>query len=178
MKINKIDFNCDDIGIISTLTFFSIFWFGYNKYFRPSDPSKKHLMSGCVFNIPKKIQPFCLIHAKRFSKIQQEKCLDKWSIGHIFIYFISGLFFPKRYLFVLLISIFCEIFEYYAGFRGRISDLFVNLFGYIIGSLFHNYFFKNYREKFCKIKNRFLFCIPILIILLILLYVNRNPNWV
>lgn len=170
-------YDCDNIGILTTLTFFSMFWYGYNKFFRPNNPKIKHLMSGCVIDIPKKMQFIFPANAKSYDKIQYESCFDKWSLGHFFIYFVSGLFFPHKYLFVLLISTLCEVFEYFVGFKYRLSDLFINLLGYTIGSLLHNNGFTEYRKIFCQYHDKCLICVPILLLLLVLLYKNKNPNW-
>ena len=42
------------LSIISILTFFSIFWFLYNGFIRPTDPKKSHLMGHCLLDIPKR----------------------------------------------------------------------------------------------------------------------------
>lgn len=81
---------------------------------------------------------------------------DYWSIVHAILYFILGCIFPGRYLMILIISVFWEIFESYSGthdmtlfgycinvdtdgnrgefWYGRVSDVLLNLFGYILGT--------------------------------------------
>jgi hypothetical protein len=61
---------------------------------------------------------------------------DWWTVGHLLIYFTLGLFVPKHYLLILVISILCESYEYISGWRARwLLDPISNMIGYIIGSL-------------------------------------------
>ena len=56
---------------------------------------------------------------------------------HIVMYIILGMFIPGKLLFVLVLSVVCEIFEYFSGWRARwILNPVANVLGYWIGSFF------------------------------------------
>jgi hypothetical protein len=167
------------VSIISILTFFSIFWLLYNGIIRPKDPKQSHLMGHCVFNIPNKLKIFFPIMAKRFKNIFSfEKCLDMWSLSHLFIYFISGLFIPGEYTFIIIFSILCEIFEFFGGYRAKLSDIFVNFAGYYLGSNISISIIRKYGETMNNNKHLTIYSIPLLIILLFLLVFVRKKEWI
>lgn len=136
MKLNK-----DLQNFICSLTFFTFLWAFYNSVIRPKDLNAKIFMDKCVINIDDKLKPaFPAINHK--NEIIHEKCLDGWSLGHFILYLVTGIVSPGHYKLVFGISIFCEIFEKYSKQRARISDLYTNMVGYIIGSML---------SKSCKI---------------------------
>jgi TctA family transporter len=102
--------------------------------------------------------------------------IDGWSIGHIMVYISIGLFFPGKYLAVLVISILCEAYEYAVGWRARwLLDPVVNMVGYILGSLIEKY----YKHDFYKrMKNVLMFhhigcSFSLVTLLLLILFVNQ-----
>ena len=167
-----------NLGILFILTFFSIFWCVYNTFFRPEDPNKPHFMGYSLIEYPKKLQAFLPIIAKRFKNIQYDKYFDMWSLVHFIIYFISGLLIPNQYLFVIFLSISCEIFEYFAGYRCKMSDIFINFIGYFLGSLIKIDSLNIITDFLINNSNFTIYSIPFLAILLINLVVIRRKNWV
>jgi len=159
------------INILIILTFFTILWAFYNYVIRPKDLSKKHFMGGCVIDIPEKIQPLCPI-INYENEVGPEKCLDKWSVGHIVIYFVLGLCQPGEYKLVLGTSVACEIFENMIKHRARMSDIYVNMFGYIIGSYLNQYYKINLKGCQKHVKP----CILILIVSGLCLIASRKQS--
>jgi hypothetical protein len=175
--MEKLSIDCNHQGIVFVLTIATVYWFVYNRYFRPIDRTIPHLMGKTFLNLNKNIQVFFPYLIRGHNKLQYEDILDYWSVGHFITYFIAGLFFPKKYVFVLIFSVLCESFEYFAGYRGRMSDLYVNLFGYFIGIIINHKTLDDVNIKFClNKKNYILLCIPVMIILLHLLYKLRLRN--
>jgi hypothetical protein len=90
----------------------------------------------------------CLIGTeKKINGVIFNGCLDYWHVAHVILYILIGLLYPNDYLFVLVISIIWEVYEHFM-FKYiikksncnensclRIEDIFLNLFGYFIGSL-------------------------------------------
>ena len=78
--------------------------------------------------------------------------LDGWSIAHFTLYIILGMLFPNRYLFFFVMSVFWEGMEHETGKRdvyffdkkilnkgqmyGKVSDVAVNMAGYILGTYY------------------------------------------
>jgi hypothetical protein len=67
----------------------------------------------------------------------EEGDINIWTVMHFVIYFIAGLLFPNRYLFMLGASLFCEFFELMiASYNSKwIVDPIFNMFGYWLGNL-------------------------------------------
>lgn len=89
----------------------------------------------------------CLIgEEKKVNGILFNSCLDYHHIIHIILYFIIGLIYPNNYFLIFIISIGWELYEHlmfkYVIKKTncndiicfRIEDIFLNLFGYFIGS--------------------------------------------
>lgn len=114
--------------IIVVLTFFTFLWAFYNQCIRP----KRHFMGECVLDLPP------IIPMIKDNKLVKEKCLDGWSFGHLLIYITAGYFSPNKYKLIFLFSLATELLENYYDIRARTSDLFMNLFGYFIGSYYSN----------------------------------------
>lgn len=170
----KLKIDCNHQGIVFVLTIATVYWFVYNRYFRPIDRTIPHFMGKTFIDLHKNIQLFFPFLIKNNNKVLYEDKLDFWSVGHFVTYFIAGLFFPNKYLFVLVFSISCELFEYFAGYRGRMSDLYVNLLGYYLGSIINHKKLDDVNIKFCiNKKNYIIICIPLMLILLHLLYKLR-----
>lgn len=120
--------------IIWVLAFWILLWWSYNFLIRTPD---FHPMGIVLFDMPHVLK--CTI--KEVSRTPEKndcnnaKC-DMWSIGHLLIYISIGYIFPNHYLFILILSILCEAFEYIVGWRARwICDVLTNMIGYILGSL-------------------------------------------
>lgn len=72
--------------------------------------------------------------------------LDCWSASHFVLYTIIGFMFPHLWGIVLTVSVLWEVFEFIGGrcervitgrqvyWRGRWSDLLVNLVGFVLGA--------------------------------------------
>jgi hypothetical protein len=175
--MNKFNIDCNNQGIIFVLTIATVYWFSYNKYFRPIDREIPHLMGKTLINLNENIKILFPYLIRGNNKLQYEDRLDYWSGGHFITYFIAGLFFPNKYFFVLIFSVLCELFEYFAGYRGRMSDLYVNLLGYYLGSIINHKKLDDVNIKFCfNKKNYIIVCIPLMLILLYLLYKLRLRN--
>jgi hypothetical protein len=167
------------LSIISILTFFSIFWFLYNGFIRPKDPKQPHLMGHCVLNIPNNLKKLFPIMAKRFKNfLSFEECFDMWSLSHLFIYFVSGLFIPGEYPFVIILSIMCETFEFFGGYRAKLSDIFVNFLGYWMGSNLKIPNIRKYGNILNSNDHLTVYSIPFLFILLSLLVYVRKSEWI
>ena len=174
--LNKI--NCKDLGVLVILTFFTLIWLIYNSLIRPSDPNKSYLFGKCFINIPKSLQIlFPHMSKKEGLKISYEECLNVWSLGHVATYFTAGLIVPERYLTVIIISLLCEIYEYFAGYRARLSDIFVNFLSYFIASQIRVKALHKYGDIMCQYKNISYLCIPIALILLTLLVTFKESHW-
>jgi len=97
------------------------------------------------------------------------------ALVHIIIYLIAGLFFPSNYLCIMILSMSCELFEYFIGARARLSDIVNNMIGYTIGS-----YFNTYNPIKINIDDKLLSCTIISFIVLTLsiiaLYINRKIN--
>jgi len=77
-------------------------------------------------------------------------CLDFWHIAHILLYILVGILYANNYILILVISIIWEFYEHlmfkYLIKKSncnelscmRIEDIFLNLFGYFIGSFIGN----------------------------------------
>jgi hypothetical protein len=76
-----------------------------------------------------------------------EKCFDIWSVIHFVIYLVAGMMFPNEPRMVISLSISCEIFELLIGCRGRLSDVPVNILGYMVGSSLHRGSYKVPKES-------------------------------
>ena len=120
----------NQFGVLYVLTIFTCLWGLYLFNFKSKDPNSKYLLGECVtdYSIPMPL-------INRYWELDYEKCLDGWSINHLCIYLVTGMLFPNEYLMVFLLSLICEIMEILGRSRGRLSDIIVNLVGYLIGSL-------------------------------------------
>ena len=119
---------CNIEGIIFVLTvslifFYIIAYIGNILTIKQLNFIKKN---SNIINYNKNIQFLFPYLKKNKNEILYETGLDFWSILHIVIYSIAGLIFPNEYGCIILFSILCEIFEYFAGFRARTSDIFIN----------------------------------------------------
>lgn len=161
----------DVVGIIMFMTFFTFLWAFYNFFIRPADMNTPHLLGGTLFNYP-----FYVPMINRNGKLVQEYSFDKWAFVHIIIYLIAGLFFPSNYLCIFILSISCEIFEYFIGARARLSDIVNNMIGYSIGS-----YLSRYNPINIHIDDKLVGCtiisVIVLIVSIIALYINRKVNY-
>ncbi len=132
-------FRNNERGILLVLAVSTTIWV-LLKYFikEPKDPS-----IGCIFPLPDGLAP--MIDAE--GNFGYEKCFDIWSVGHFVIYLMAGMMFPDEPRMIISLSVLCEIFELLIGCRGRLSDVFVNLSGYMVGSSLHRGSFKVPKES-------------------------------
>jgi hypothetical protein len=132
--------------LISIAIFHTIIWF-----------KKETIMinhNECLFGKEKKVNGMLF-----------NSCLDYHHISHIILYFIIGLIYPNNYFFIFIISIGWEFYEHLT-FKYvikktncndiicfRIEDIFFNLFGYFIGSIFSTYLLRYYSYQIIHLYN-------------------------
>lgn len=125
-------------------------WWMYNYFIRT--PSF-HPLGTIFLHVPSWIQnltPNVSLNPKK----NDPKLLniDGWSIGHVLIYATIGLFFPGKYIEILLISFLCETYEYAVGWRARwLLDPVANMIGYIAGSLAEKHYNFNLYNRLKRI---------------------------
>ena len=170
--LNKID--CKDLSVIVMLTFFTGIWCIHNCIIR-SKHKTDGVLNKCTINIPVYIRFLFPSIVKK--KLLQEKCLNMWALGHSLTYFITGLIIPNRYKTVIILSILCEIYEYFVGYQSKLSDVFVNTFSYFIGSKINIKYLRSYDKTICKYKNIFYLSIPICILFLYLICIYKKDDW-
>lgn len=111
-------------------------WYIYNSYIRTQD---FHPLGKTQFYTPECLScgiPYVSINPLK-NNCKYVK-FDGWSIIHFIIFFIGGMILPDYYGTVFILSILCEVYEYYAGWRSRfIIDPLVNMLGYYVGQ--HTY---------------------------------------
>ena len=73
----------------------------------------------------------------------------------------------------ILLSILCETYEYFAGYRAKMSDLFVNLFGYFLGSLIKIDALKTGSTFLINNPDITVYSIPVLCVLLYIMIIVR-----
>jgi hypothetical protein len=89
----------------------------------------------------------CIIGSeKKVDGILNKGCIDIWMVYHILFWVLIGLLAPNRWLLVSSLSVGWELSEHVAFkyiikncdslFCGRVEDIFFNLLGYGIGTLF------------------------------------------
>jgi hypothetical protein len=123
--------------LIALLLFWNTLWLIYNKFIRIhfKDPINGDPMSVFKIDLPKSLKG----HIRNVSKTPEmnnpdDESINGWSIGHIMIYLSIGLFIPNSYTFVILISLFNELYEYAFYWRSRwLVDPTTNMLGYILG---------------------------------------------
>ena len=130
-------FKLYEINYILVILFVScLVWWSYNCFVRP----KKHFLGETIYDPPHwfKCNPLVKNISINPKKNKCEKItVDGWTVMHIVMYIVLGMFIPGKLLFVLVLSVVCEIFEYFSGWRARwIFDPAANILGYWIGSLF------------------------------------------
>ena len=111
-----------------------LLWWPYNRFVR----QHVHFMGTVIWDPPRWIK--CDIFPNISNNPKKNLCekvnIDMWSVGHFVLYTAIGLLVPGKYAFVLALSIACEIFEYYSGWRAKwIFDPVVNMLGYAAGSV-------------------------------------------
>lgn len=74
--------------------------------------------------------------------LRYETCVDGWTLCHIVLYFLTGVFCPHHYYMIGLISIGFEYMEMRHGTRARVSDILWNLVAYGLGSMYNDVFIK------------------------------------
>ena len=123
--------------VICILLFWNTCWLVYNKFIRTQfkDPINGDPLSVFKIDLPKRLKG----HIRNVSKSPEmnnpdDESVNGWTLGHIAIYLTLGLFVSNSYTFVILISLFNELWEYYAGWRARwFLDPVTNMFGYCLG---------------------------------------------
>lgn len=111
----------------------------YNFVIRPH--YKNPLMDDPLTRFSLKLPASMKCYIKEVSRRPENNVCDKenldgWSIGHFAIYFTIGLFVPGAYIWVFLISVLCEVWEWHQGWRARwFLDPIVNMLGYVAGTM-------------------------------------------
>jgi hypothetical protein len=147
------------LAILTILTGFTSLWLINNMFV------EKHMKKTCFLPIPKEYQ-FLFPYIDKTSTLTYQTCLNKWNIGHIVIYLVTGLCIPNEYGFILLMSILCELYEYSVGFSSKLFDLFVNLFAYWVGNQFKINSFRKFGDKLQQNNKQTIYSIPVLFTLL------------
>ena len=148
------------LAILTILTGFTLLWLVNHIFI------EKYMKNSCFLSIPEDYQ-FLFPYIDKNSTLSNQTCFNKWNIGHIVIYFIAGLCIPNEYGFVLLMSILCELYEYYVGFSSKLFDLFVNIFAYRVGSEFKINSFRTFGDTLQQNKKQTIYSIPVLFTLLL-----------
>lgn len=122
-----------DRGKDYALIYFSVItaiW-GISVQYRFYNPNHKFKNYNFKITVPHKVK--CLFNEKRC----EEGDLNSWSALHFVIYLIAGFLFPNRFIFFLIISLLCELFELkIVDCNAKwILDPTTNMLGYVIGSL-------------------------------------------
>lgn len=119
------------ILILNVLMMSLIVWFLYNLIFRKKS-DHNDFMKRCV--IP--VKPLEKLHPSYSSNrgVEYETCYNGWSIGHFLTYFMCGLVIPHQYAIIFAYSVLCEGVEFLSGYTCRLSDLYINMFAYLLGS--------------------------------------------
>jgi hypothetical protein len=121
-------------GVLFSLTIFTCLWGIYLFLIKSKDPNEKYLFGECLLDYK-----YHMPLINRNNELDYEKCFDGWSLVHLGGYIITGILFPNEFLFVLLLSILCEIGEIIIKSRGRLSDVIINSIGYMVGTLLSSY---------------------------------------
>ena len=151
-----------------------ILWWMYNYFIRTP---AFHPLGTVFLQVPSWIQNLTP-HVSLNPKKNDPKLLniDGWSIGHVLIYATIGMFFPNKYLEILLISLACEAYEYAVGWRARwVLDPVANMVGYILGVLIENRYNLN---LYTRLKRTLMFhkigcSFSLVAILLAILFANQ-----
>lgn len=127
----------DCIKITVLLIIWVIIWMVYNVTIRPMYPNP---LLDDPLTCYKISLPDCMkCYIKEVStNPNNNDCtkedIDGWTLGHIAIYYTIGLFVPTIHFEVFIISMICEIWEYFCGWRARwVVDPLTNLLGYQLG---------------------------------------------
>ena len=176
-KASSFTFNRCQVNIVLIIILVScIIWWVYNRFIRPHG----HFLGKTIYDPPQWFK--CLIPniSNNPNKNKCEKVnVDGWTVMHIVMYFFLGMVIPGKYLFILILSIVCELFEYYSGWRARwFIDPIANVFGYWLGSLLAAHV--NWKLV-CKLVGGPLWTWTTLPLIVILLILNRpafmpDPN--
>lgn len=157
------------------LMFFTILWFLYSVLFR--DASKKEPFSTCV--VPTGHLKTIFPGYSRRNGFQFENCLNVWSVGHFVTYFVCGLVVPHKYAIMFMYSLLCEGGEFLAGIHCRLSDIYVNMLAYTLGSYVHLPNFQKRVKNYILTHQPYLFrgMFTTIIVLLILIYIRHHKNY-
>ena len=132
--------SCYSLNVLLLIGFtWCILWWMYNYYIRT--PSF-HPLGTVLLHVPSWIQKLTP-HVSTNPKKNDPKLLniDGWSVGHVLIYASIGMFFPGKYMEILVISLLCEVYEYAVGWRARwLLDPLANMLGYVLGELIESRF--------------------------------------
>lgn len=91
-----------------------------------------------VITIAVKYIPYKLYKLEPFIQntfYEQIQFSFKWSFGHFIMYFIIGLLFPNHLIFIIVLSILWELYEFQSPYIiGSWTDIVTNTLGYLVGS--------------------------------------------
>lgn len=120
--------------VLLVLVAWCVPWWIYNRFVRSAE---FHPLGHLKFPTPRWMS--CGIPVVSLNPLKnncENVKIDGWSIGHILIYATLGMLVPGQWVFVIVISILCEVFEFLVGWRARwIIDPVANLVGYGLGHL-------------------------------------------
>ena len=135
----------DSIKIITLLIVWVMIWMAYNLAIRPmyKNPLLDDPLTAYKIELPDSMK--CYIKEVSTNPLNNDctkEDIDGWTLGHIAIYYTIGLFVPNIHKEVLVLSVICEMWEYYFGWRARwIVDPITNLLGYQLG-VWHSKYWK------------------------------------
>lgn len=91
-----------------------------------------------VITIAVKYIPYKLYKRKPFIQNKLDEQIQfsfKWSFGHFVMYFLIGLLFPNHFIFIIILSILWELYEFQSPYIiGSWTDIVTNTLGYLVGS--------------------------------------------
>jgi len=112
-------------------------WVAYNYLIRPhfANPLLNDPLTRFAIDLPDSMKCYVKDVSRRAENNDCTKeNLDGWSLGHLAIYYTIGLYVPDAHAMVLAVSMGCEVWEYYAGWRARwLLDPLTNVLGYQLG---------------------------------------------
>lgn len=143
--------SCYSLNVLLLIGFaWCILWWMYNYYIRT--PSF-HPLGTVLLHVPSWIQKLTP-NVSTNPKKNDPKLLniDGWSVGHVLIYASIGMFFPGKYMEILVISLLCEAYEYAVGWRARwLLDPVANMLGYVFGELIESRFKFNLHNRLKRV---------------------------
>lgn len=124
--------------IMLLLNSWTCLWMYYNFHIRTMFPNPLTDDPMSVYRIDLPDSCKCIVKQVSTNPINnfcETEGLDGWTVGHLLIYSSIGAFVPGHYGSIFFVSVVCEMWEYYFGWRARwFVDPITNMIGYIVGS--------------------------------------------